>query len=254
MITIIIMVKSMMVVDINKLAEIIKNAIMEDLSREFVSFREELKATIDTFRLSVEDVERRLDIFESKIDGLDSNVVDLSVKFQNAIGYNSKKLDEFSRKLEKSKNDMLSSISALESNVLKRLDELSKSIAGLSNDLNRFNKNAESKLNTIICNYDIIYKELIKLKNELQKLDEKNGNNLMDVQTKLERLIVSVSESLSKLNEFKDRITRIENDFNRRLQEMSNEIGRIKMDLKRVKIRDDYLNEIVAKINEAKKK
>ncbi|GEM_PF-4668003 len=244
----------MMVVDINKLAEVIKNAIMEELSREFVSFREELKATIDTFRLSVEDVERRLDIFESKIDGLDSSVVDMSVKFQNAIGYNSKKLDEFSRKLEKSKNDVISSISVLESNVLKRFDELSKSVSGLTNDFNRLSKNTESKLNTIIHDCDTIYKELIKLKNELQKLDEKNGKNLLEIQTKLERLIVNVSESLMKLNEFRDRITRIENDFNRRLQEMSNEIGRIKMDLKKVKIRDDYLNEIVAKINEAKKK
>ncbi len=244
----------MMVVDINKLAEVIKNAIMEELSREFVSFREELKATIDTFRLSVEDVERRLDIFESKIDGLDSSVVDMSVKFQNAIGYNSKKLDEFSQKLEKSKNDVISRISVLESNVLKRFDELSKSVSGLTNDFNRLSKNTESKLNTIIHDCDMIYKELIKLKNELQKLDEKNGKNLLEIQTKLERLIVNVSESLTKLNEFRDRITRIENDFNRRLQEMSNEIGRIKMDLKKVKIRDDYLNEIVAKINEAKKK
>ncbi len=243
----------MMVVDINKLADLIKSAIMEDLSKEFLMFREELKGTIDTFRLSIDDAERRMELLENKIDSLNYGVAELGVKVQTLTNQTTKCLDELSGKLESSKTELKGEISNVTSNIENELKKISKLVGNISRVLDDCAKLADDRFGGLSRFVEYVHRDVQASLNSIQKAVESEMRSIKDLQNKLNELNRSVDEYLKRLNDLQERMLRMEGEFNKKLSEVSDEVERLKVDLKKIKVRDDHLKEIISKINSVKR-
>ena len=243
----------MMVVDINKLADVIKTAIMEDLSKEFLTFREELKGNMDTFRLAVEDTERRLDLVESRIESLDCNVTELGVRLQNIANDVAKRIDELEVKMESAKTDVKSEIGNMNVNLDKSLKAVAKNVDNTFRVLNDMKGDVEEQIIGLVRYIETVHRDLSRSLNNFQKTMEQEIRIIRDVQSKMNELSKVLADVTRRLNDMQEKVNRMENEFGKRICEITREVDRLKSDLKKIKVRDDYLKEIITKINSVKR-